>query len=252
MSFGYGMSPYGAGYNPAVGGAEAALAALGGLGAGAGQMYYPSMPGLGMAPFAAQFAPGFIPPYIPPVAAPFNAPINPFLSPFNLGTPPFLGAPLLGVGGFGGLQPSGRSMSAQFMSTGLPNDTDIEEMIYDAIDVDPLIPADTQIDVTCEAGTCTLTGDVPNKMVKHAAGQDAWWTTGVIDVRNELNVTGEGPAEVKKPKAHLAQRHAAQAAQPGGQQPQPHEHTAQYHAQQAQYHAQLAQQYAQQGGQQGR
>lgn len=245
MSFGYGMSPYGAGYyNPA----------LGGL--GAGQMYYPSMPGLSMAPFAAPYAPGFVSPYIPPVAAPFGAPINQFLSPFPLETMetmPFFGAPPLGVGGFGGLQPSGRSMSAQFMSTGLPNDTDIEEMIYDAIDVDPLIPADTQIDVTCEAGSCTLTGDVPNKMVKHAAGQDAWWTTGVVDVRNELNVTGEGPAEVKKPKARLGQKHAAQASQlpSGRQQPQQHEHTAEYHAQQAQYHAQQAQQYAQHGGQQG-
>ncbi len=249
MTFGYGMNPYGMGYNPAVTGAEAALAALGGIGA-AGQMPFQAMPGFGMAPYVSPFAQAFAPPFIPPVTQPF---IPPYASPFNLGALPFPGLPSFGFGGLGGLRPSGRSFSEQFLSTGLPTDTDIEEMIYDAIDVDPLIPADTQIDVTCDSGTCTLTGDVPDKMVKHAAGQDAWWATGVVDVRNELKVTGKGPAHAQGPKARLGARLAAQAGQrPGGQQPQQQQpaQMAQYHAQQAQYHAQQAQQYAQHGGQQ--
>lgn len=245
MTFGYGMNPYGTGYNNlGFGGAGAGFGNYGGFGAGAGQIPF-GMQGLGMAPYAAPFAPGFAPPYTPPLAAPLMNPylnLMPFTSPFNLGTLPFLGLPTIGMGGLGGLRPSGANYSEQFLASGLPTDTDLEEMIYDSIDVDPLIPSDVQIDVTCDAGTCTLTGDVPDKMVKHAAGQDAWWVTGVIDVNNELNVTGKGPAHTAGPKARLGAKHAAQGGtQPSGQQP----------SQQVQYHAQQAQQYAQQGNSQG-
>lgn len=259
MTFGYGMNPYGMGYNPAITGTGAALAALSGLGApgqmpyasmpaGFGMAPFPTMPGIGMAPYTAPFAPAFAPPFIPPMTPSY---MQSFTSPFNLGAMPFINPPTFGFGGLGGLQPSGRSVSSQFLSTGLPSDTDLEEMIYDAIDIDPLIPADTQIDVTCDSGTCTLSGDVPDKMVKHAAGQDAWWTAGVVDVRNELNVTGMGPTGAAGPKARMGERLAAQGAQqPSGQPQQQPGQMAQYHAQQAQYHAQQAQQYAQQGGQQ--
>jgi hypothetical protein len=238
MTFGYGMNPYGTGFNPSFAGAGIGLAPYGGF--GAGQMPYPGMQGPGgIAPFMAQFAPNFASPYAPPMISPYTMP---YTSPFNLATQPPLGLPFISVGGLGGLRPSGASYSEQFLSTGLPTDTDLEEMIYDAIDVDPLIPADCQIDVTCESGTCTLTGDVPDKMVKHAAGQDAWWTAGVVDVVNNLNVTGKGPARAQAPKARLGARHGAQAGQQRpGQQP----------AQTAQYHAQEAQRYAQQGGSQG-
>jgi osmotically-inducible protein OsmY len=72
---------------------------------------------------------------------------------------------------------------------GLPTDSEIEEMIYDAIDADPLIPFDANVDVSVEAGTVYLRGDVPSKRIKHAAGDDAWWIPGVIDVHNEMKVT---------------------------------------------------------------
>lgn len=245
MTFGYGMNPYGPGFNPAFAGAGTGLAPYGGF--GAGQMPFQGMQGMGgIAPFGAPFAQNFAAPYMPPLISPFAMP---YTSPFNLASQPLLGLPFIGMGGLGGLRPSGANYSEQFLSTGLPTDTDLEEMIYDAIDVDPLIPADCQIDVTCDSGTCTLSGDVPDKMVKHAAGQDTWWTAGVVDVENNLNVTGKGPAHAQGPKARLGQRHAAQAGPPQGQR-QPHQQ-AQYHAQQAQYHAQQAQQYAQQGGSQG-
>ena len=57
----------------------------------------------------------------------------------------------------------------------LPTDPEIEEMIFDAIDADPLIPFDANIDVSVDAGTVTLHGEVPSKRIKHAAGDDAWW-----------------------------------------------------------------------------
>ena len=72
---------------------------------------------------------------------------------------------------------------------GLPTDSETEEMIYDAIDADPLIPFDANIDVAVEAGTIYLRGEVPSKRIKHAAGDDAWWIPGVVDVHNEIKVT---------------------------------------------------------------
>ncbi|HUV05318.1 MAG TPA: BON domain-containing protein [Armatimonadota bacterium] len=72
---------------------------------------------------------------------------------------------------------------------GLPTDSEIEEMIYDAIDADPLIPFDANVDVSVEAGTVYLRGEVPSKRMKHAAGDDAWWIAGVVDVHNEIKVT---------------------------------------------------------------
>lgn len=72
---------------------------------------------------------------------------------------------------------------------GLPTDSEIEEMIYDAIDADPLVPYDASIDVTVEAGTVYLRGEVPSKRIKHAGGDDAWWIPGVVDVHNEIKVS---------------------------------------------------------------
>jgi hypothetical protein len=95
-----------------------------------------------------------------------------------------------GFGGLGGLRRHGGTYSPQFVATGLPTDEEITEMIYDAMDVDPLIPYDADINVEVDSGVVTLTGTVPNKRVKAAAGDDAWWVPGVVDVRNELQVTG--------------------------------------------------------------
>ncbi|MHB0912884.1 MAG: BON domain-containing protein [Armatimonadota bacterium] len=72
---------------------------------------------------------------------------------------------------------------------GLPTDSEIEEMIYDAIDADPLVPFDANIDVSVDSGTVYLRGEVMSKRIKHAAGDDAWWIPGVIDVHNEMKVT---------------------------------------------------------------
>lgn len=75
----------------------------------------------------------------------------------------------------------------------LPTDSEIEEMIYDALDADPLIPFDANIEVTVEAGTVYLRGEVPSKRIKHAAGDDAWWIPGVVDVHNEIKVVPRRP-----------------------------------------------------------
>ena len=90
--------------------------------------------------------------------------------------------------GLGGLRRWGGTYSPQFVTTGLPTDDETVEMIYDAIDADPVVPFDADIDVECDAGTVTLTGTVMSKEIKHAAGDDAWWIPGVDDVHNDLQV----------------------------------------------------------------
>ena len=92
-------------------------------------------------------------------------------------------------GGIGGLRTHGGTYSPEFMATGLPTDEEIAEMIYDTIDIDPLVPYDADIDVEVDAGIVTLTGTVPNKHAKHAVGDDAWWVPGVTDVRNNITVS---------------------------------------------------------------
>ena len=94
------------------------------------------------------------------------------------------------IGGLGGLRRHGGDYSQQYYGTGLPTDEEITEMVYDTLDLDPLVPPDAEINVDVDAGTVTLTGTVPNKAAKHAAGDDAWWAPGVVDVNNSLTVSG--------------------------------------------------------------
>ena len=103
--------------------------------------------------------------------------------------PSFAGPGMQGAGG-----PAGPALGygpgyAPAYYGGLPTDSEIEEMIYDSIDADPLIPFDANVDIGVEAGTVYLRGEVPSKRIKHAAGDDAWWIPGVIDLHNEIKVT---------------------------------------------------------------
>lgn len=106
----------------------------------------------------------------------------------GLGAPGF--GPYPGAWGLGGVRRWGGAYSPQFIATGLPTDEEIEEMIYDALDADPMIPYDADISVAVDTGVVTLTGTVANKRTKHAAGDDVWWVPGVVDVNNEVAVTG--------------------------------------------------------------
>lgn len=118
-------------------------------------------------------------------------------TPFNpaFGMPPMMN-PWSGAGfspinlgwGLGGTRQWGGTYSPQFLTTGLPTDGEITEMVYDAIDADPIIPYDADINVDSDAGVVTLSGTVMSKEIKHAAGDDAWWMPGVDDVHNDLQV----------------------------------------------------------------
>lgn len=105
-----------------------------------------------------------------------------------------------GPWGLGGLRTWGGTYSPQFISTGVPTDEEIAEMIYDAIDADPMIPYDVDITVDVKNGEVTLTGTVPNKRVKYAAGDDAWWVPGVVDVDNKIELAPKRRAKSAPPE----------------------------------------------------
>jgi hypothetical protein len=88
-------------------------------------------------------------------------------------------------------------------------------MTYDSILADPLIPANVEINVDSDAGVVTLTGTVPTKQVKHAAGDDAWWIPGVDDVHNDIQVQVRRPREEQEGREGGEQRPARRAIAAG-------------------------------------
>jgi hypothetical protein len=68
------------------------------------------------------------------------------------------------------------------------NDDELKYFVESVIDSDPIVPPNSNVDVDVNNGIVTLTGTVPNKRIKHAAGDDAWWLPQVVDVHNEIMV----------------------------------------------------------------
>ncbi|HVB96908.1 MAG TPA: BON domain-containing protein [Chloroflexota bacterium] len=71
---------------------------------------------------------------------------------------------------------------------GAATDDEICYFVEQSLDNDPAIPPHVSIGVDVNSGVVTLTGTVPNKRIKHAAGDDAWWLPQVLDVHNEIEV----------------------------------------------------------------
>ena len=68
---------------------------------------------------------------------------------------------------------------------GPTNDQEIEEFIYDSLD---LFSGASDVDVRCEGGRAILTGVVQNKRLKRDLGEVAWAIPGVNDVHNNLTI----------------------------------------------------------------
>ena len=85
-----------------------------------------------------------------------------------------------------------------FQGMTVPDDEQIREMIFDSIDADPIVPYDSDCNVEVTGGLVTLTGTVPNKRIKHAIGDDAWWIPGVMDVNNQLEVAGRARGRMER------------------------------------------------------
>jgi len=69
---------------------------------------------------------------------------------------------------------------------GPTNDQEIEDFVYDALD---LLPGVNEVEVRCDGGRATLTGTVPHKRLKRDVGEIAWAIPSVNDVQNSVTVT---------------------------------------------------------------
>jgi hypothetical protein len=69
---------------------------------------------------------------------------------------------------------------------GPSNDHEIEEFIYDTLE---LFPGAADVEVRCENGRATLTGTVQHKHTKRDVGEIAWAIPGVQDVQNNVSIT---------------------------------------------------------------
>ena len=197
QGFGLFQTPIGLGSRP-----------LGMMTEGFGSPYLPtaSTPGAGQSgptfsPFGIPSAPyGFTPqPYgFGGMAAPSPAPGNPFgQGSAGSGT----GQSMPGHAGsfgafpvFGGYEvPPGITapalLAAVAMRRGQPlgptNDQELEEFIYEALD---LLPGTNDVEIRSEGGRATLTGTVPHKRLKRDVGEIAWAMPGVNDVVNNVNI----------------------------------------------------------------
>jgi len=69
--------------------------------------------------------------------------------------------------------------------TGPANDQDVEDFIYDALE---LLPGANDIEVRCDSGRVTLTGSAPHKRVKRDAGEIVWAIPSVNDAQNNITL----------------------------------------------------------------
>jgi BON domain len=80
-------------------------------------------------------------------------------------------------------------LTAVAMRRGQPlgptNDQEIEDFIYDALD---LLPGASDVEVRCENGKATVTGTVPHKRLKRDVGEVAWAIPALNDVQNNITV----------------------------------------------------------------
>ena len=81
-------------------------------------------------------------------------------------------------------------------------DAEIEDFLYDVLE---LIPGTSDVEVRCEGGRATLSGNVPHKRHKRDVGEIAWAIPSVNDVQNSVTITarrrarGSGQTDTQSP-----------------------------------------------------
>ena len=68
---------------------------------------------------------------------------------------------------------------------GPTNDQEIEDFIYDALD---LLPGSSEVEVRCEGGRTLLAGAVSQKRLKRDIGEIAWAIPAINDVQNNITI----------------------------------------------------------------
>ena len=104
---------------------------------------------------------------------------------------PYAPNPSALIGGDGqGFVTASSLLTAVAMRRGQPqgpsNDHEIEEFIYDTLE---LFPGAADVEVRCENGRATLTGTVQHKHTKRDVGEIAWAIPAVQDVQNTVSIT---------------------------------------------------------------
>lgn len=89
---------------------------------------------------------------------------------------------------------------------GPSNDQEIEDFVYDVFE---LIPGTADIEVRCEGGRATVSGNVQHKRLKHDVGEIIWAIPAVNDVQNNVSIT-------TKRRARTGSRDVVEQQQPGG------------------------------------
>jgi len=115
----------------------------------------------------------------------------------NLGGPglavayPFASNPLAAqISDATGVVTASSILAAVAMRRGQPqgptSDAEVEEFIYDALD---LLPGAADVEIRCETGRVTMTGSVQHKRTKRDVGEIAWAIPGLLDVQNNVSIT---------------------------------------------------------------
>ena len=84
---------------------------------------------------------------------------------------------------------------------GPTNDAEVEEFIYDALD---LLPGAADVELRCESGRVTIAGSVPHKRIKRDVGELAWAIPGVHDVQNNVSITSRRRARAASREAEAS------------------------------------------------
>jgi len=148
---------------------------------GSPQVWPPTIPAMGYT--QTPISPGRVfSPLMPPSALqpPYNAGLQAAMSsvvnPASISEPPgsVTAAALLAAVAVRRGQPLGPT-----------SDQEIEDFISDALD---LLPGSSDIEVRCDGGRTTLTGQVSHKRLKRDAGEIAWTIPSVNDVQNNVTI----------------------------------------------------------------
>ena len=128
-------------------------------------------------------------------------------SPFASGMPAFTG-PEIAIG-----VTAPALLATVAMRRGQPlgptNDHEIEDFIYDALD---LLPGASDVEVRCEGGRAMFTGSVPHKRVKRDIGEIAWAVPTLNDVQNNITIAA-------RRRSRTPSREAEALAAAGGRKP---------------------------------
>jgi len=83
---------------------------------------------------------------------------------------------------------------------GPTNDQEVEDFIYDALE---FLSGASEVEIRCDGGRATLTGNVHHKRIKRDVGEIAWAIPGLQDVQNNVTITSRRRARAasREPEA---------------------------------------------------